>query len=128
MPIFQARRRRRAPIGPAALQDPPAPLCITAGKTATLLQALNPCSSSSLADDSPLERFLACPMTWALAYVVVCGIGFMLPAITRCAHAFGWITPASRSAAVSFWATSSPARGYPGRWFALQFSWVFVIF
>ncbi|WP_416886434.1 xanthine/uracil/vitamin C permease [Marinospirillum sp.] len=41
-----------------------------------------------------LERYLGLPYDVALAYVVVCGIGFMLPNLLGVPFVPGWITPA----------------------------------
>jgi hypothetical protein len=41
-----------------------------------------------------LEKYLALPYDVALAYVVVCGIGFMLPNLLGSPFVPGWITPA----------------------------------
>ncbi|MEY1660967.1 solute carrier family 23 protein [Isoalcanivorax beigongshangi] len=41
-----------------------------------------------------LEKYLGLPYDVALAYVVVCGIGFMLPALLGVPLVPGWITPA----------------------------------
>ncbi len=41
-----------------------------------------------------LERYLGLPYDVALAYVVVCGIGFMLPTLLGVPFVPGWITPA----------------------------------
>ncbi len=41
-----------------------------------------------------LQQYLGLPYEVALAYVVVCGIGFMLPALLGVPFVPGWITPA----------------------------------
>ncbi|QEW07049.1 solute carrier family 23 protein [Nitrincola iocasae] len=41
-----------------------------------------------------LERYLGLPYDVALAYVVICGIGFMLPNLLGVPFVPGWITPA----------------------------------
>lgn len=41
-----------------------------------------------------LQKYLGLPYEVALAYVVVCGIGFMLPALLGVPMVPGWITPA----------------------------------
>jgi xanthine/uracil/vitamin C permease (AzgA family) len=41
-----------------------------------------------------LEKYLGLPYDVALAYVFVCGIGFMLPALLGVSMVPGWITPA----------------------------------
>lgn len=41
-----------------------------------------------------LEQYLALPYEVALAYVVICGIGFMLPNLLGVPFVPGWITPA----------------------------------
>jgi len=40
-----------------------------------------------------LETYLGVPYDVALAYVVICGIGFMLPALLGVPLVPGWITP-----------------------------------
>jgi len=41
-----------------------------------------------------LQKYLGLPYDIALAYVAVCGIGFMLPAALGTPMVPGWITPA----------------------------------
>lgn len=48
----------------------------------------------SLAMIPLLEKYLGLPYEVALAYVFVCGIGFMLPALLGVSLVPGWITPA----------------------------------
>jgi len=48
----------------------------------------------SLAMIPLLEKYLELPYNVAIAYVFVCGIGFMLPALLGVAHVPGWIAPA----------------------------------
>ncbi len=48
----------------------------------------------SLAMIPLLEKYLGLPYDVALAYVFICGIGFMLPALLGVAFVPGWITPA----------------------------------
>ena len=48
----------------------------------------------SLAMIPLLEQYLGLPYDIALAFVVVCGIGFMLPALLGVPMVPGWITPA----------------------------------
>jgi len=48
----------------------------------------------SLAMIPLLEKYLGLPYDVALAYVFVCGIGFMLPALLGVSLVPGWITPA----------------------------------
>ena len=48
----------------------------------------------SLAMIPLLEQYLGLPYDVALAYLVVCGIGFMLPALMGVPFVPGWITPA----------------------------------
>ena len=47
----------------------------------------------SLAMIPLLEKYLGVPYDVALAYVVICGIGFMLPALLGVPLVPGWITP-----------------------------------
>ncbi len=48
----------------------------------------------SLAMIPLLEKYLGLPYSVALAYVFVCGIGFMMPAFLGTSMVPGWITPA----------------------------------
>ena len=48
----------------------------------------------SLAMIPLLEKYLGLPYEVALAYVIICGIGFMLPSLLGVPFVPGWITPA----------------------------------
>lgn len=61
-------------------------------ETAEMLQALI-MFVVSLAMIPLLQKYLGLPYEVALAYVVVCGIGFMLPALLGVPLVPGWITP-----------------------------------
>jgi len=61
-------------------------------ETAEMLQALI-MFVVSLGMIPLLEKYLGLPYEVALAYVVVCGIGFMLPALLGVPLVPGWITP-----------------------------------
>jgi len=61
-------------------------------ETAEMLQALI-MFVVSLAMIPLLEKYLGLPYEVALAYVVICGIGFMLPALLGVPLVPGWITP-----------------------------------
>ena len=62
-------------------------------ETAEMLQALI-MFVVSLGMIPLLEKYLGLPYDVALAYVVVCGVGFMLPALLGVPMVPGWITPA----------------------------------
>ncbi|WP_290652956.1 solute carrier family 23 protein [Aquisalimonas sp.] len=73
-----------------------------------------------------LEQYLGLPYDVALAYVVVCGIGFMLPALLGVPFIPGWITPAI-PVVVLFLGDFEPGTEAIQAMFALQFL-VFLIF
>ncbi|RDB41967.1 xanthine/uracil/vitamin C permease [Halomonas sp. DQ26W] len=80
----------------------------------------------SLAMIPLLEQYLGLPYDVALAYVVVCGIGFMLPAMMGVPFVPGWITPAIPMV-VLFLGDFEPGVEAIQALFALQFL-VFLIF
>ncbi len=80
----------------------------------------------SLAMIPLLEQYLGVPYDVALAYVVVCGIGFMLPALLGVPMVPGWITPAV-PVVLLFLSDYEPGPEAIQALFALQFL-VFVIF
>ncbi|MFO7858433.1 MAG: solute carrier family 23 protein, partial [Ectothiorhodospiraceae bacterium] len=73
-----------------------------------------------------LEQHLGLPYDVALAYVVVCGIGFMLPSMLGVPFVPGWITPAI-PVVVLFLGDFEPGTEAIQALFALQFL-VFLIF
>lgn len=73
-----------------------------------------------------LEQYLGLPYDVALAYVIVCGIGFMLPALLGVPLVPGWITPAI-PVVVLFLGDFEPGVEAIQAMFALQFL-VFLIF
>ena len=73
-----------------------------------------------------LEKYLGLPYDVALAYVVVCGIGFMLPALLGVPFVPGWITPGI-PVVLLFLGDYTPGPEAIQALFALQFL-VFVIF
>ena len=73
-----------------------------------------------------LEQYLGIPYDVALAYVVICGIGFMLPALLGSPMVPGWITPAI-PVVVLFLGDYEPGAEAIQAMFALQFL-VFLIF
>ncbi len=73
-----------------------------------------------------LEQYLGLPYDVALAYVIVCGIGFMLPALLGVPLVPGWITPAI-PVVVLFLGDFEPGAEAIQAMFALQFL-VFLIF
>lgn len=77
------------PLGPFKVR---LPLVHYRWETAEMLQALI-MFVVSLAMIPLLQKYLGLPYEVALAYVVVCGIGFMLPALLGVPLVPGWITP-----------------------------------
>ena len=73
-----------------------------------------------------LEKYLGLPYDVALAYVTVCGIGFMLPALLGVPFVPGWITPGI-PVVLLFLGDYEPGPEAIQALFALQFL-VFVIF
>ncbi len=80
----------------------------------------------SLAMIPLLEKYLGVPYDVALAYVVVCGIGFMLPALLGVPLVPGWITPGI-PVVLLFLGDFAPGPEAIQALFALQFL-VFLIF
>lgn len=77
------------PLGPFKIR---LPFVHYRWETAEMMQALI-MFVVSLAMIPLLEKYLGLPYEVALAYVVVCGIGFMLPALLGVPFVPGWITP-----------------------------------
>lgn len=73
-----------------------------------------------------LEKYLGLPYDVALAYVTVCGIGFMLPALLGVPYVPGWITPGI-PVVLLFLGDFEPGPEAIQALFALQFL-VFLIF
>src|SRR5690606_31092715 len=73
-----------------------------------------------------LQTYLGLPYEVALAYVVVCGVGFMLPALLGVPFVPGWITPGI-PVVLLFLGNFEPGPEAIRALFALQFL-VFVIF
>ncbi len=94
-------------------------------ETAEMLQALI-MFVVSLGMIPLLEKYLGLPYDVALAYVVVCGIGFMLPALLGVPLVPGWITPGI-PVVLLFLGNFEPGPQAIQALFALQFL-VFVIF
>lgn len=94
-------------------------------ETAEMLQALI-MFVVSLGMIPLLQKFLGLPYDVALAYVVVCGIGFMLPALLGVPLVPGWITPGI-PVVLLFLGDFEPGPQAIQALFALQFL-VFVIF
>ncbi|TVP53439.1 MAG: xanthine/uracil/vitamin C permease [Halomonadaceae bacterium] len=80
----------------------------------------------SLAMIPLLEQYLGIPYDVALAYVVICGIGFLLPALLGSPMVPGWITPAI-PVVLLFLGDFEPGPEAIQAMFALQFL-VFLIF
>src|SRR5690606_37590864 len=94
-------------------------------ETAEMLQALI-MFVVSLGMIPLLMKFLGLPYDVALAYVVVCGIGFMLPALLGVPLVPGWITPGI-PVVLLFLGNFEPGPEAIRALFALQFL-LFVIF
>ena len=94
-------------------------------ETAEMLQALI-MLVVSLGMIPLLQKFLGLPYDVALAYVVVCGIGFMLPALLGVPLVPGWITPGI-PVVLLFLGDFEPGPQAIQALFALQFL-VFLIF
>lgn len=94
-------------------------------ETAEMLQALI-MFVVSLAMIPLLEKYLGLPYDVALAYVVVCGVGFMLPALLGVPLVPGWITPGI-PVVLLFLGQFKPGPEAIQALFALQFL-VFLIF
>ncbi|MBF8223289.1 solute carrier family 23 protein [Halomonas sp. 328] len=94
-------------------------------ETAEMIQALI-MFVVSLSAIPLLDQYLGVPYDVALAYVVICGIGFMLPALLGVPLVPGWITPAVPVVLV-FLGDFAPGPEAIQALFALQFL-VFVIF
>ena len=94
-------------------------------ETAEMLQALI-MFVVSLGMIPLLMKFLGLPYDVALAYVVVCGVGFMLPALLGVPLVPGWITPGI-PVVLLFLGNFEPGPQAIQALFALQFL-VFVIF
>jgi hypothetical protein len=94
-------------------------------ETAEMLQALI-MFVVSLAMIPLLEKYLGLPYDVALAYVVICGIGFMLPALLGVPFVPGWITPGI-PVVLLFLGDFKPGPEAIQALFALQFM-VFLIF
>ncbi|PAV26346.1 xanthine/uracil/vitamin C permease [Tamilnaduibacter salinus] len=80
----------------------------------------------SLAMIPLLEKYLGLPYDVALAYVVICGVGFMLPALLGVPLVPGWITPGI-PVVLLFLGDYKPGAEAIQALFALQFL-VFLIF
>ena len=94
-------------------------------ETAEMLQALI-MFVVSLGMIPLLEKYLGLPYDVALAYVVICGIGFMLPALLGVPLVPGWITPGI-PVVLLYLGDYKPGPEAIQALFALQFL-VFVIF
>ena len=94
-------------------------------ETAEMLQALI-MFVVSLGMIPLLEKYLGLPYDVALAYVVICGVGFMLPALLGVPLVPGWITPGI-PVVILFLSDYQPGPEAIQALFALQFL-VFLIF
>jgi hypothetical protein len=110
------------PVGPFKVR---LPFVHYRWETAEMLQALI-MFVVSLAMIPLLEQYLGVPHEVALGFVVVCGIGYLLPALLGVAFVPGWITPAIPMVLV-FLGRFEPGPEAIQALFALQFI-VFLIF
>ena len=92
MQIFKRRDGEEQPFWKAGPFKVRLPFVHYRWETAEMLQALI-MFVVSLAMIPLLEKYLGLPYDVALAYVVVCGVGFMLPALLGVPFVPGWITP-----------------------------------
>lgn len=93
MQVFKRANGAEQPYWPCGPFKVRLPFIHYRWETAEMLQALI-MFVVSLGMIPLLEKFLGLPYDVALAYVVVCGIGFMLPALLGVPMVPGWITPA----------------------------------
>lgn len=125
MQVFKRRDGDEQPFWPLGPFKIRIPFVHYRWETAEMLQALI-MFVVSLGMIPLLERFLGLPYDVALAYVVVCGIGFMLPALLGVPLVPGWITPGI-PVVLLFLGDFEPGPEAIQALFALQFL-VFLIF
>ncbi|MFV8836744.1 solute carrier family 23 protein [Aquisalimonas sp. APHAB1-3] len=125
MQLYKRQHGEEQPYWPAGPFKIRLPFVHYRWETAEMVQALI-MFVVSLGMIPLLEQYLGLPYDVALAYVVVCGIGFMLPALLGVPFVPGWITPAI-PVVVLFLGDFEPGTEAIQAMFALQFL-VFLIF
>lgn len=125
MQFYQRKDGEEQPYWPAGPFKVRLPFIHYRWETAEMFQALI-MFVVSLGMIPLLEKYLGLPYDVALAYVTVCGIGFMLPALLGVPFVPGWITPGI-PVVLLFLGNFEPGPEAIQALFALQFL-VFVIF
>lgn len=125
MQLYQRKDGEEQPYWPAGPFKIRLPFVHYRWETAEMFQALI-MFVVSLGMIPLLEKYLGLPYDVALAYVTVCGIGFMLPALLGVPFVPGWITPGI-PVVLLFLGDYEPGPEAIQALFALQFL-VFVIF
>lgn len=125
MQLYQRKDGEEQPYWPAGPFKVRLPFIHYRWETAEMFQALI-MFVVSLGMIPLLEKYLGLPYDVALAYVTVCGIGFMLPALLGVPFVPGWITPGI-PVVLLFLGDFEPGPEAIQALFALQFL-VFVIF
>ncbi|WBE25357.1 solute carrier family 23 protein [Denitrificimonas caeni] len=125
MQLYQRKDGEEQPYWPAGPFKVRLPFIHYRWETAEMFQALI-MFVVSLGMIPLLEKYLGLPYDVALAYVTVCGIGFMLPALLGVPFVPGWITPGI-PVVLLFLGDYEPGPEAIQALFALQFL-VFVVF
>lgn len=125
MQLYQRKGGEEQPFWPAGPFKIRLPFIHYRWETAEMFQALI-MFVVSLGMIPLLEKYLGLPYDVALAYVTVCGIGFMLPALLGVPFVPGWITPGI-PVVLLFLGDYEPGPEAIQALFALQFL-VFVVF
>ncbi len=125
MQLYQRKDGEEQPYWPAGPFKVRLPFVHYRWETAEMFQALI-MFVVSLGMIPLLEKYLGLPYDVALAYVTVCGVGFMLPALLGVPFVPGWITPGI-PVVLLFLGDYEPGPEAIQALFALQFL-VFVIF
>ena len=125
MQLYQRKDGEEQPFWPAGPFKIRLPFIHYRWETAEMFQALI-MFVVSLGMIPLLEKYLGLPYDVALAYVTVCGIGFMLPALLGVPFVPGWITPGI-PVVLLFLGDYEPGPESIQALFALQFL-VFVVF
>ena len=125
MQLYQRKDGEEQPYWPAGPFKVRLPFVHYRWETAEMFQALI-MFVGSLGMIPLLEKYLGLPYDVALAYVTVCGVGFMLPALLGVPFVPGWITPGI-PVVLLFLGDYEPGPEAIQALFALQFL-VFVIF
>ncbi|MDY7219269.1 solute carrier family 23 protein [Denitrificimonas sp. JX-1] len=125
MQLYQRKNGEEQPFWPAGPFKIRLPFIHYRWETAEMFQALI-MFVVSLGMIPLLEKYLGLPYDVALAYVTVCGIGFLLPALLGVPYVPGWITPGI-PVVLLFLGDYEPGPEAIQALFALQFL-VFIIF